>query len=133
MAFPILPSTPASGPPWTGCADPASARSATRPVAPTKRVMHPPPPSPSPAVYAVVVEFDQPLDGLRHPPRRDLPREAAEARAVRPEAAAQQQVIDRDRATVDLADPALQADARHVVLAAAVGAAGDLDRQRARL
>ncbi len=79
------------------------------------------------------VEVDQPIDDIGDPARRHLGREAAELRALIVDAAADHHEILRHDAIAELADAALEAEARDVMLAAAVRAAAHLDLQIRRL
>ncbi len=79
------------------------------------------------------VEIDQAIDDIGDPARRHLGREAAELRALIVDAAADHHEILRHHAIAQLADAALEADARDVMLAAAVRAAAHLDLQVRRL
>src|SRR6267143_4253747 len=81
------------------------------------------------------IQLQEPRERLRSAAGRDLHRQAAEGGAV--ELASQEHVVLRHGAARDLAHRALEPDARHVVLPAAVRATRHLDgqgfRQRSHL
>ena len=80
-----------------------------------------------------LVEAHEPLERFAAAARRHLGRETREVGLTVRDAAADHHEVLRDGAAAELAHAALEADARDVVLAAAVRAAADLDVEVGRL
>ena len=75
----------------------------------------------------LLVELEQANHRRRHAPRRHLHHLAPEGRALAIDAAAEVELILRHRHAADAPHGAVKAERRHVMLAARVGAARDLD------